>query len=54
MIYDKKGEVKKLFRRIIQAAKKAGLVEKEDEQGRYWAIAKPMRLGEVVQVEVKE
>ncbi len=51
-VYDQ-GHVKDLFGKIIRAAKRAGLVEKEINGRKVWS-AKNLKLGEELIVEVKD
>jgi predicted nucleotidyltransferase len=51
LLYDK-GEVKPLFKDIIQAAKEAGLARIKRDNEYVWSIVKPLKIGEVVEVKV--
>lgn len=53
LIYDREGKIKKLFEKIIQTAKNAGLVEEEIHGHKYW-IKKDIRIGEAFEISVSE
>lgn len=54
IVYDE-GSIAKLFSRMVAAAHKAGLEERETEDGRkIWTAKRPLKLGEVIEVVVKD
>jgi predicted nucleotidyltransferase len=53
LIYDRDGRVKKLFEKIIETAKKAGLIEEEIHGHKYW-IKKDLKIGEALEIKVSE
>lgn len=53
LIYDPKGEVETLFKKIIKAAKNAGLAEDEIHGHKYW-VKKDLKIGEAFEIRVSE
>lgn len=53
LIYDQNGKVEALFKKIIQAAKEAGLVEEEIHGHKYW-VKKDLQIGETFEIRVSE
>lgn len=49
-----KGDIRFLFKRILEAAKKSGLVEKEIDGTKVWCLEKGIRPGQVVEVNLDE
>jgi len=55
IIYDKRNRIKELFKKIVEAAHKAGLVERETEEGRrVWTTKRPLKFGEIIEVKVED
>ena len=53
LAYDRTGRVETLFKKILDEAKKAGLVQKEIGGRKVWT-KEPIRIGEVFKVELDE
>jgi predicted nucleotidyltransferase len=53
LIFDRDGKVGRLFEKIIQTAKNAGLVEEEIHGHKYW-IKKDLKIGETFEIKVSE
>jgi len=53
LIYDPKGKIDRLFKDIIEAAKKSGLIEAEVQGYRYWMI-KDLKIGETFEIKIRQ
>lgn len=53
MIYDPGGKIESLFKKIIQTAQKAGLVEEEIHGRKYWT-KKELKIGESFEIKVQQ
>ena len=53
LIYDQNGKVEGLFKKIIQVAKEAGLVEEEIHGHKYW-VKKDLQIGKTFEIRVEE
>jgi len=55
LIYDPGNRVKQLFKKIIKAAHKAGLVERDVGGGqKVWTTRRPLERGEIIEVRVED
>lgn len=53
IIYDRSGEVEKIFNRIIQAAIDEGLIEEEFDNHKYW-IKRGLKIGESFELRLSD
>lgn len=48
-----KGKVRETFQRIVEKARKAGLVERKIGKKKVWMVNRPLRRGEIIEVKVE-
>lgn len=54
VLFHDKGQVREIFRKILNAAKEAGLVQKKVGGSMVWTTARKLRPGEIIHVEVTD
>lgn len=53
LVYDRNGEIKKIFEKMIQRAKDSGLVEEEIHGHKYW-IKRDLRIGQTFEMKMSD